>query len=106
MNLQKFQTEFEALGPEYSWEVDSLYRVRATHAGAREKMCPIEAVYHSHTGKKPINHVVVNHIVGANFLGLNVLDMNRIISAADDKQKGRTERGLREWMVFKTSETS
>ena len=106
MNLQEFKIECDGLGPEYSWEVDILYRVRVTHNGAHEKMCPIEAVYHLYTGKKPINHVVVNHIAGAKFLGLNVLDMNRILSAADDKQKGRTERGLREWMVLKTSETS
>jgi len=94
MNLRKFMQAFDDLGSEYSWELNEWGGLRATYPDVDSPMCPIEAVLHSRTG----THAY--YVSSATRLGLKGKDRHRIVEAADNRQKGSTERRLREEMLM------
>ena len=98
MNLKEFIVAFNALGPEYLWTVDESGNVRATHSDFSVPICPVIAVFHSHTGfQKSFNSA-------SNTLPLTLKDGNCVANAADDRGTWwwwSTERRLRKEMLLK-----
>jgi hypothetical protein len=77
MNLQEFMEAFNALGPEYSWEIFRVATLRARHPDIEGLICPIEAVHYARTGVRS------GFAGAAREMGLNFKDRRRIMDAAD-----------------------